>query len=220
MNELATLEFGLQQLARQGAAERRELRYYSELHTDWRNIFQLWRDNGEQVPFVVVKSTWSAASGHFLIVEEVKVKRWPYGDAWGSYHWNGSHDGGPREKISAAGTYNWRGLAVRVAGTSTVSMSVRTTAARWTASAPAARGKPVAQVRGRCHPSIGRRVTSGWLADFGAVRLSSRGIERLMAKVSRSAAFWLSIAAVSFVLLVVLRHILLPFVIGRLPHIC
>ena len=160
MNELATLEFSLQQLARQGAAERRELRYYSKSHTDWRNIFQLWRDNGEQVPFVVVKSTWSAASGHFLIVEEVKVKRWPYGDAWGSYHWNGSHDGGPREKISAAGTYNWRGLAVRVAGTSTVSMSVRTTAARWTASAPAARGKPVAQVRGRCHPSIGRRVTS------------------------------------------------------------
>ena len=35
-----------------------------------------------------------------------------------------------------------------------------------------------------------------------------------MTKVSRSAAFWLSIAAVSFVLLVVLRHILLPFVIG------
>ena len=90
MNELATLEFGLQQLARQGAAERRELRYYSKSHTDWRNIFQLWRDNGEQVPFVVVKSTWSAASGHFLIVEEVKVKRWPYGDTWGSYHWNGA----------------------------------------------------------------------------------------------------------------------------------
>jgi predicted PurR-regulated permease PerM len=35
-----------------------------------------------------------------------------------------------------------------------------------------------------------------------------------MTKVSRSAAFWFSIAAVAFVLLVVLRHILLPFVIG------
>jgi predicted PurR-regulated permease PerM len=35
-----------------------------------------------------------------------------------------------------------------------------------------------------------------------------------MTKVSPSAAFWLSIAAVSLVLLVVLRHILLPFVIG------
>ena len=35
-----------------------------------------------------------------------------------------------------------------------------------------------------------------------------------MTKVSRSAAFWLSIAAASSVLLLVLRHILLPFVIG------
>ena len=35
-----------------------------------------------------------------------------------------------------------------------------------------------------------------------------------MTKVSRSAAFWLSVAAVSLVLVVVLRHILLPFVLG------
>ena len=35
-----------------------------------------------------------------------------------------------------------------------------------------------------------------------------------MTKVSRSAAFWLSVAAISLVLVVVLRHILLPFVLG------
>ncbi|CAH2408214.1 hypothetical protein MES5069_660015 [Mesorhizobium escarrei] len=60
------------------------MRLHTEPDTDWKNIFQLWRANGEAVPFKVAKSTWSADAGHFLIVEGVEVKRWPYGAAWGA----------------------------------------------------------------------------------------------------------------------------------------
>jgi hypothetical protein len=81
------------------------IRYHTQLATDWKNIFQLWRENGEHLPFTIGKSTWSAEAGHFLVVEKVEIKKWPYGSAWGRYHWNGVP--GPSEKISAAGTYNW-----------------------------------------------------------------------------------------------------------------
>lgn len=37
----------------------------NEPGTDWKNIFQLWRENGERLPFIVAKSTWSAAAGHY-----------------------------------------------------------------------------------------------------------------------------------------------------------
>lgn len=63
------------------------MRLHTEPDTDWKNIFQLWRENGEAVPFKVAKSTWSADAGHFLIVERVEVTKWPYGTAWGQYHW-------------------------------------------------------------------------------------------------------------------------------------
>jgi hypothetical protein len=82
------------------------LRFHTEPRTGWKNIFQLWKENGEQVPFAVAKSTWSAEAGHYLIVERVGIKEWPYGSAWGHYHWNGLP--GPREKVKAAGTYNWK----------------------------------------------------------------------------------------------------------------
>jgi hypothetical protein len=72
----------------------------------WRNIFELWRENGERVPFDVVKSTWSPEAGHYLVVERVEIKKWPYGTAWGHYHWNGRPT--QRGQIKAAGTYNWK----------------------------------------------------------------------------------------------------------------
>jgi hypothetical protein len=83
------------------------VRYHTEPETDWKNIFQLWKEGGDVLPFTVAKSTWSAEAGHYLIVERVEVKTWPYGFAWGCYHWEGG-PGDPQEKISAAGTYNWK----------------------------------------------------------------------------------------------------------------
>lgn len=85
------------------------MRLDSEPHTDWKNIFQLWRENGEVLPFKVAKSSWSAEAGHYLIVERVEIKTWPYGNAWGQYHWRGE-PGAAAEKISQPGTYTWRKL--------------------------------------------------------------------------------------------------------------
>jgi hypothetical protein len=83
------------------------MRLHTEPDTDWKNIFQLWRENGEAVPFKVAKSTWSADAGHFLIVERVEVKKWPYSATWGQYHWNGVP--GPKgEKVNKSGTFTWR----------------------------------------------------------------------------------------------------------------
>ena len=82
------------------------MRLHTEPETAWKNIIQLWKENGESLPFKVAKSTWSSAAGHYLIVEKVEVKKWPYGDAWGHYHWNGKPS--ERGKIKAAGTYNWK----------------------------------------------------------------------------------------------------------------
>jgi len=82
------------------------MRFHTEPDTEWKNIFQLWQENGGQLPFTVAKSTWSAEAGHYLVVEKIDIKKWPYGFAWGQYHWNGVP--GERGKISAAGTYNWR----------------------------------------------------------------------------------------------------------------
>lgn len=82
------------------------MRFHTEPQTKWKNIFELWQDNGQQLPFKVAKSTWSAEAGHYLIVDEVKIKKWPYGAAWGRYHWQGV--AGPREPVKAAGTYNWK----------------------------------------------------------------------------------------------------------------
>lgn len=86
------------------------MRLHTEPSTDWKNIFQLWEENGQRVPFTVAKSSWSAEKGHYLVVEEIRIKKWPYGDAWGQYFWNGQP--GERDKIKAAGTYSWKLLGV------------------------------------------------------------------------------------------------------------
>jgi hypothetical protein len=43
------------------------MRLHTEPQTDWKNIFQLWKENGEKLPFNVAKSTWSADAGHYLV---------------------------------------------------------------------------------------------------------------------------------------------------------
>jgi hypothetical protein len=85
------------------------MRLQTEPDTDWKNIFQLWHENGEVLPFKVAKSSWSAEAGHYLIVERIKIKTWPYGDAWGQYHWRGV-PGETNEKVNQPGTYTWRTL--------------------------------------------------------------------------------------------------------------
>ncbi|MGX5832437.1 hypothetical protein [Mesorhizobium sp. 43Arga] len=85
------------------------MRLHTEFPTDWKNIVQLWRENGEVLPFKAVKSSWSADVGHYLVVERVEVKTWPYGNAWGQCHWQGV-PGGHGEKVNQPGTYTWRKL--------------------------------------------------------------------------------------------------------------
>jgi hypothetical protein len=53
------------------------MRFHTEPDTEWKNIFQLWQENGGQLPFTVAKSTWSAEAGHYLVVEKIDIKKWP-----------------------------------------------------------------------------------------------------------------------------------------------
>ncbi|MBY5694683.1 hypothetical protein [Rhizobium leguminosarum] len=76
------------------------MRLHTEPDTEWRNIFQLWRESGEVLPLKVAKSSWSAEAGHFLIVEDIAIKKWPYGTAWGQYHWKGYPARRVRKSIS------------------------------------------------------------------------------------------------------------------------
>ncbi|WSH75811.1 hypothetical protein U8Q02_34065 (plasmid) [Rhizobium leguminosarum] len=85
------------------------MRLHTEPDTEWKNIFQLWRESGEVLPLKVAKSSWSAEAGHFLIVENIEIKTWPYGTAWGQYHWKGI-PGVKGEKVNQPGTYTWRKL--------------------------------------------------------------------------------------------------------------
>jgi hypothetical protein len=82
------------------------MRIHTEPETEWKNIFQLWRDAGERVPFRVVRNSWSATRSHVLIVERVELDKWPYGKAWGTFYYEGSPPEGGR--IGVAGTYAWR----------------------------------------------------------------------------------------------------------------
>ncbi len=72
---------------------------------DKKNIFELWRENGEKVPFKVVLDSWDETK-HYAVIEEVQVGNWPYGNAFGQYFFYGK----PRKKgsIKNAGTYRWK----------------------------------------------------------------------------------------------------------------
>jgi hypothetical protein len=74
--------------------------------SDGKNIFELWKENGEKLPFKAIINSWSEEKGHYAIIEKVEVKTWPYGDAYGQYFFHGK--AGERGKIRNAGTYRWR----------------------------------------------------------------------------------------------------------------
>ncbi len=89
-----------------GKGYRAKMRMHDEPNRDWKNIFQLWRENGERLLFIVARNSWEVASGSYLVVERIEIKKWPYGSAWGRYHYYGKPSG-PQEKIKVVGTYAW-----------------------------------------------------------------------------------------------------------------
>lgn len=70
-----------------------------------KNIFQLWKENGEQIPFKVIKDSWDE-NKHFAVIERIEIGKWPYGKAYGQYFFHGK--AGEKGLISASGTYAWK----------------------------------------------------------------------------------------------------------------
>lgn len=46
-----------------------------------KNIFQIWKDLGEKVPFTVRRLNWEPRYG--LLIEKVVIEEWPEGKAFG-----------------------------------------------------------------------------------------------------------------------------------------
>lgn len=72
---------------------------------DKKNIFQLWKDNNEKLPFNAIIDSWDE-SKHYVVVEDIEISSWPYGKATGQYFFNGTP--GEKGSIKNAGTYRWK----------------------------------------------------------------------------------------------------------------
>jgi hypothetical protein len=70
-----------------------------------KNVFELWKANGEKLPFKVIRWTWNPATN--FLVERVEIRKWPYGKAWGRFVRGGVADANS-EALSCAGTYEWK----------------------------------------------------------------------------------------------------------------
>ena len=78
-----------------------------------KNIFQIWKELGEKVPFGVRRDNWS--NEYYTVVEKIEIKRWPYGNAYGyptvngkySNHYDYSADWIKHKLIPGAGSYQW-----------------------------------------------------------------------------------------------------------------
>ena len=70
-----------------------------------KNLFELWREGGEKLPFKVILDSWNETK-HYAVVERVEIKDWPYGNAFGQYFFNGKP--GEKSAIRNAGTYRWK----------------------------------------------------------------------------------------------------------------
>lgn len=69
-----------------------------------KNVFQLWREGGETLPFRVVRWTWGPNS--YFIVEKIEIGKWPYGKAWGRFVRDDVV--GTEQKMANAGSYQWK----------------------------------------------------------------------------------------------------------------
>jgi hypothetical protein len=78
-----------------------------------KNIFQIWRETGENVPFAVRRDNW--AEHFYTVVEKIEIKKWPYGNAFGyptingrySNHYEYAKEWKTERKIPCAGCYQW-----------------------------------------------------------------------------------------------------------------
>lgn len=70
-----------------------------------KNIFELWRENGEKLPIKVIINSWDETK-HYALIEKIEIKKWPYGKAYGQYFFYGRP--GEKGEIRNAGTYRWK----------------------------------------------------------------------------------------------------------------
>lgn len=73
------------------------------------NLFQIWYDLGQKVPFAVRRESWNPASS-YEVVTKVEIGKFPYGKAWGYFRRREQNlsepDGEPCE-VNCAGCYQW-----------------------------------------------------------------------------------------------------------------
>jgi hypothetical protein len=85
-----------------------------------RNLFQIWKNNEEILPFAAWLDSWSR--DRYTIVEEIKIRRYPYGIARGYPTVNGEpsniYDCYPDWKsdriIPLSGVYRWEHVNVKL----------------------------------------------------------------------------------------------------------
>ena len=78
-----------------------------------KNVFEIWDENGRKLPFSVRRDTWGPE--YCAVVEEIEIRKWPYGIARGYSARNGcrnthfSYDSKWRQdrQIPNAGSYQW-----------------------------------------------------------------------------------------------------------------
>lgn len=78
-----------------------------------KNIFEIWKENGEKLPFSVRRDNWSTE--YATVVEEIEIRKWPYGIARGyptrngekSNHYYYSSEWRKNRQIPCAGNYQW-----------------------------------------------------------------------------------------------------------------
>ncbi len=81
--------------------------------TDQKNIFEIWKDNGKRLPFAVRRVNWT--NQYYTIVTGIKIKKWPYGDAYGyptvmgvySDHYEYEREWRENQIIPCCGCYQW-----------------------------------------------------------------------------------------------------------------
>ncbi|MCZ4090609.1 hypothetical protein [Sinorhizobium psoraleae] len=69
-----------------------------------KNVFQLWKEGGEKLPFTVIRWTWGPAS--YFLVEKLEIGKRRYGKAWGRFVRDGV--AGEPQKMDNAGSHQWK----------------------------------------------------------------------------------------------------------------
>lgn len=78
-----------------------------------KNVFEIWMENGKQLPFKVRRWTWHPTT--YFIVTDIKDIKWDYykkngklyGKAYGYLYVRGKKKSEEKEKLDCAGCYQW-----------------------------------------------------------------------------------------------------------------